>query len=80
MTQNQCIWKNESSCDYDDPRRTCLKLALFVMWAIGSGHLDLEIGKLMQKWIKRIVLCTQIDLITCHSPVQCSTYHYPTRR
>lgn len=22
------------------------------MWATGSGHLDLEIGKLMQKWIK----------------------------
>lgn len=52
----------------DDPRRTCLKVALSAMWAIRDvgnwlcpPQLDMEIEKLIQKWIKCIVLCTQIQ-------------------
>lgn len=62
------------------PRRTCLKVALFVMWATGSGHLDLEIGKLTQKRIKHIVLCAPMNLVACDSTVQCSACHCLARR
>lgn len=53
---------------------TRFEVALSVMWTIGSSHLDMEIQNLIQKWIKSIMLCAQVHVVTSSCHLMCNAH------